>query len=153
MPGYKQHVAGGVVVWAVLLYMVRTFNPSVATIAEWLCFALAGSLFPDIDIKSKGQKVFYWALLVIFVVLIALGKTPLLIVLSIMSLVPMLVNHRGLFHRVWFVVGFPMLVAGGLCLVLPDCSRLIMFDALFFVVGALSHVWLDLGWKRMLRRW
>ncbi|MGC2310143.1 MAG: hypothetical protein WA432_00805 [Candidatus Babeliaceae bacterium] len=64
MPSYKGHLLGGLVVYSIaLLFMATTL--SWLTKGEWLLCTLFGALFPDIDIKSKGQKLFYALLLVI----------------------------------------------------------------------------------------
>src|SRR5438309_2217826 len=63
MPGYKGHLVGGTVAFGLLFFAlvgVVVRQPSMLIAGEWLLFALAGSLFPDIDIKSKGQKYFYF---------------------------------------------------------------------------------------------
>ena len=151
MPGYKGHIAGGIVVWSVLLAALHSFNPSWPTIIEWLACCVSGALFPDIDIKSKGQKLFYWLMFGLFIVLIFYNKIQLLIFLSIIAFTPMLVRHRGIFHRLWFIVGFPTIVGVALSMWMPTCSTIIFFDILFFVAGAVSHLWLDMGFKRMLR--
>jgi len=63
MPNYKGHLAGGVVTYCVVLCALVGTAPSFMTAGEWLLFTLAGALFPDIDIKSKGQKYFYYLVL------------------------------------------------------------------------------------------
>lgn len=152
MPGYKSHLAGGIFVYLLGLYFVLT-NQSIsfATGAEWLLFTLAGALFPDVDIKSKGQKLFYWIAFLLALVLLLHNHTQALIVLAFICIVPILVRHRGIFHRMWFVIFVPLLGAIFLCSYMPGCSRIIMFDTIFFIIGALSHLWLDLGLRKMLR--
>jgi len=69
MPGYKGHLVGGTVAYGLLFFGlvgVVVKQPSMLTAGEWLLFALAGSLFPDIDIKSKGQKYFYYVIFLFF---------------------------------------------------------------------------------------
>ena len=56
MPGYRAHLAGGLTVYGITIYLLRSYCGSVFIAAEWMLFTLAGSLFPDIDTKSKGQK-------------------------------------------------------------------------------------------------
>lgn len=151
MPGYKGHLVGGVAIYGLGLYALQSFNPTYATMAEWLLFALAGSLFPDIDIKSKGQKVFYRFLLIIFGILLLQGRFQLFILISILSVVPMIVRHRGLFHKLWFVILFPGLVTLVLSAYFPAYATILLYDASFFIAGAISHLWLDVGLRKMLR--
>jgi len=151
MPGYKGHLIGGVATYAVGLYLLNSMSPSYATMGEWLLCVLAGALFPDIDIKSKGQKLFYRFLLILFAFLLVSQRYQLLIFISIIAIVPMIVRHRGLFHKLWFVVGFPLLLALCLGAYFPIYRTVLLYDVLFFIAGAVSHLWLDVGLKRMLR--
>ncbi len=155
MPGYKGHLTGGFVAFIALLFVMKQYhNPSMSTMIEWLSCTLAGSLFPDIDIKSKGQKWLYWVLFALFLCLFVRKSYCLLSLLGIVALVPMLVNHRGLFHKPWFMVALPASVALAVHCSAPHYFPLVARDALFFCGGALSHLWLDLGLRRMLRlRW
>jgi hypothetical protein len=151
MPGYKAHLVGGVTAYGFGLYLLQSLQPSPLTMVEWAGFALLGSLFPDIDTKSKGQKIFYKVLLAVFCGLLLTNRIPMLVILGFLALIPLLVNHRGLLHRAWFVIVVPVVVAL-LCSVYTQVScRALLFDALFFSLGALSHLWLDLGVRKMFR--
>lgn len=152
MPGYKGHLVGGIIAYGSMVYLLRFLNPSVYTLAEWLALTLAGSLFPDVDIKSKGQNFFFSLLFLVLIGLALFNRFHLMAVLGCIGMTPLLVRHRGLFHRIWFLVGAPLLLAWLACGWFPRCSREALFlDALFFIIGALSHIWLDLGFKRMFR--
>ena len=148
MADYKGHLAGGAVAFAfALVFVTKRFHPTIATTCEWLFFSLAGSLFPDIDIKSKGQKYFYWFILLLLLSLSFRKRYDLFMGVSIIALVPMLVKHRGIFHRVWFVIGAPLLLWYIISMQFPAMSVPILLDAIFFIVGALSHLWLDMGFR------
>ena len=152
MPNYKNHLIGGVGAYAVLLIVLQRIQPiSLLSLGEWLICALAGSLFPDIDIKSKGQKYFYYAMLLVMIVLIIKHRFSLLAICSVMAVVPMLVRHRGIFHRLWFVILFPLTMWYVISVSVPTVSKIILFDVLFFIAGSISHLWLDFGFWRMLR--
>lgn len=152
MSNYKGHLTGGLFVYVIALYFVLTTKSiTIATGIEWLLFTLAGSLFPDIDIKSKGQKLFYTIALILSIILLLLDHIQALIILSFICLVPIIVRHRGIFHRLWFVITVPCILSFVLCMYMPGCNRIIWFDTLFFIIGAVSHLWLDLGLKRMFR--
>ena len=152
MPSYKGHLAGGMFVYLCALYVVLTsYSISMSTGLEWLLFTLAGSLFPDIDTKSKGQKIFYVIASLLGILLLLHNHIQAFVVLGVICMVPLLVNHRGVFHRLWFIILVPTLAAIFLCHYMPDCNRIIILDTLFFVIGAISHLWLDLGLRRMLR--
>lgn len=151
MPGYKGHLAGGCVAYGVTLGLLHGYCTSLMVALCWLLCALAGSLFPDIDVKSKGQKYFYWIILGFFLLLIIGRQFKLLAVSSIASVFPMLVKHRGIFHRAWFVVAAPLVLWTLISTYAPFYSQPSLFAVLFFIAGALSHLWLDMGLKGMVR--
>lgn len=151
MPGYKGHLVGGALTYGAALYLMVGALPPHGVMAEWLICTLAGALFPDIDVKSKGQKLFYWVVLAVLLLVLYKGRHEFFILISILATVPMLVKHRGLFHKLWFVIAFPLGVATALGFYFPAYSAALMIDVLFFIAGAVSHLWLDLGLKRMLR--
>jgi len=153
MPNYKKHLIGGLGAYAVLLIILqRIIEPiSLFSAAEWLVCSLAGSLFPDIDIKSRGQKYFYRVILLVIIFLIIQRHFSLLAMSSIMAVTPMLVRHRGIFHRLWFIILFPLTIWYIVSLSVPTISTILLFDLLFFIAGAISHLWLDFGFWRMLR--
>jgi membrane-bound metal-dependent hydrolase YbcI (DUF457 family) len=150
MPGYKGHLVGGCVAFGITLYVLRSVSPGCAVMGEWLLCTLAGSLFPDIDVKSRGQNYFYKFLLVILAFLLLQGSIQLFIVLSILAFIPMLVRHRGLFHQLWFIISFPLFVVMVLSAYFPQYGTILLFDVFFFIVGAISHLWLDLGMRKMM---
>lgn len=152
MPNYKQHLIGGLGAWAALLILLQQLQSvSLLNASEWLICSLAGSLFPDIDIKSKGQKYFYRVILLVFIFLIIQQQFLLLAPCSIMAITPLLVRHRGIFHRLWFIICCPLGFWYIASVAAPAISRLLLFDIVFFIVGAISHLWLDFGFWRMFR--
>lgn len=151
MPGYKGHLAGGAIAFGVLFIAMYPLCPHPTSAFLWFACSCAGSLFPDIDVKSKGQHYAYWFLLVIFSILIFLNKLRLLAFLSVLSLTPMLTKHRGFFHRISSVIGIPLiswLIIGSMK---PLWIKPFFFYTFFFIAGAISHLWLDFGTQRM--RW
>jgi len=152
MPNYKSHLVGGVLVYSVMLCAVLYYySPSLLAMVEWLLFALAGALFPDVDTKSKGQRWFYRILLILLVYTVYTKRFTMVAFLGMLGLLPQLVPHRGLFHRLWFIVALVVMISWISCFVMPSCRTLITLDALFFLLGAISHLWLDLGLRRMVR--
>jgi len=145
MPGYKAHLLGGLAVYGITIYLLRSHCGSMFVAAEWLLFTLAGSLFPDIDTKSKGQMFLYQILLIILVILAIQRKFLIMTFLSIAAVIPIIARHRGLFHQPWFVVGLPTVTAIAIALYAPAYTKVIMFDALFFILGGLSHLVMDCG--------
>lgn len=147
MPGYRGHLVGGAVVYAPMFFIFHSYaTPMVAVL--WFALAIAGALFPDIDTKSKGQKWFYRIMFFVLIGLLLLRRFALFTVFSLMAGFPLIVNHRGLFHRLWFVVLVPLVVVATF-----DCYKVTSFDdaliaSLFFIAGAVSHLVLDFGLRR-----
>ena len=162
MPGYKGHLAGAVVSYAVVVFIL--YNPHVTcmTALGWFSMTCAGALFPDIDIKSKGQKYFYWIILLLLVWSIIRFKTlnttsrfNVVASIAVISCLPMLIRHRGITHDPLFIVGFSFLAWFFGASLYPCHMQPLFFYALFFVTGALSHIWLDKGFvkkKKFIRK-
>lgn len=151
MSGYQGHLAGGVVSYAALLLLLKGTQPTVISLFFWFLCSLAGALFPDIDIKSKGQKYFYWILLGLIFSCIFTNRLDLVAIISVMSIVPLLVKHRGITHRLWFIILLPLGVWLAVSASYPDVAHVLILNVLFFIGGAISHLWLDFGFFRMLR--
>lgn len=147
MPSYKGHVTGGLVTFF-LAYAVAThlFSHAPYDLKKFLftgTFCLLGSLFPDIDTKSVGQRVFY-SLLTIAVTFSILNKQwELLSALSLISIFPILVNHRGIIHTIWFVTLVPLGLVALVWHTNPHILKLAWQAYYYFVTGALSHLLLD----------
>jgi len=148
---YKEHLLGGFASGMIVLFFIANYvccnTIPVLTSLEWLLFALAGSLFPDVDIKSKGQKLFYWVIVTLILLSLFKGNLSLAIYLALFSILPMLVRHRGLFHCTWFIVIFPLVAAALASVYLPNYRYSLFYDASFFIAGALSHLLMDFGPK------
>jgi membrane-bound acyltransferase YfiQ involved in biofilm formation len=151
MPGYKGHLVGGTVAYLFLLSIFITQQTTVPTMFGWLICSLAGSLFPDVDITSKGQKILFRLLFVLFVGLVALQRMRGALMVSIISFVPLLVHHRGIFHRFWFIALVGCVPAVYAYLYFPQLYGACITGGIFFIVGAYSHIYLDVGFKRMWR--
>jgi len=151
MPCYRTHLFGGLGAYIIVICTLGHLRPSTACGVEWLVFALAGSIFPDIDIKSKAQKLFYLLLLFVASVLYTEKRYDLLPALAVATFLPQMVKHRGLFHRLWFVLLASYAIWQVGSTIRPDLAQPLQFDMLFFAAGAISHLWLDLGFRRMLR--
>jgi len=153
MPGYRAHIVGGVVAAAPVLYMLRSYATP-ATAILWLACAAAGALFPDVDTKSKGQKWFYRLVIPTLAVLLFFKKFTVFIIIAFMSFTPLIVNHRGLFHRLWFIILPPLGIAGVIAWHYPAYGKGAFLAALFFVIGSVSHLVLDIGLRRTFKfRW
>lgn len=149
MPGFRGHLIGGAVTYLAILQYIKSMQPSVSVIISGFVFCMIGSLFPDIDIKSKGQKLFYSLALVVLCCFLYYERTDLFIGLSLLAIIPLLVKHRGLFHQLWFLIFVSIttgLVIGSFH---SDFSAWAMKNALFFLAGAISHIVLDIVITRL----
>jgi len=156
MPGYQGHLAGGTATFFLMYYSTTKvlslpgYNEKELALA--FAFCILGSLFPDIDTKSFGQKIFYFFLAIIILLSIINGHTKLLVPLSLISVFPLLVNHRGIIHTVWFVTLAPLSIPFVMGYSSPQFTKITWLIYSYFVVGALSHLLLDYGFLRLLKR-
>jgi membrane-bound metal-dependent hydrolase YbcI (DUF457 family) len=153
MPNYKGHLVGGLIAYGLLFFgLFAACKPSLLVAGEWLVFTLAGALFPDVDIKSKGQKYFYFVILLFLIILVTQQRFEMLACCSFVMISPMLVNHRGIFHNPWFLIAVPITMWILLSIAMPHLSRQFFYDGIFFIAGALSHIWLDFGTRQMMHK-
>ncbi len=146
MPGYRVHLVGGAAAYAITYFTITHYIKATPLVAvQWGVICLLGSLFPDVDIKSKGQSIFYRMLTVFLIYLAYKQIWQLFVIMSFLALLPVLARHRGLFHKLWFVTSVPFLVALAVLASFPGYSVLLFSSALFFAVGAASHIVLDRG--------
>lgn len=151
MPNYKGHLIGGTIAFSLLVYYLRGQHPSVLTGIEWYCCTLVGALFPDIDTKSKGQKLFYRIIFSFVVFLLIQMRFRAVAFVSLVALAPLLIRHRGITHSLWFILLLCSALVAYTHVYVPAYAPFVFFDVLFFFVGALSHLWLDLGIRRVFR--
>lgn len=152
MPNYKKHLVGGFATYTTLLFLLKSVNPTLTSAIQWLVICLLGSLFPDVDTKSKIQKIFYTGFLILLFFLISINKFKLALFLSVISLSPLVVNHRGIFHKAWFIIFITIaFVFFSVEIKLFHSTSEITIPALFFTAGALSHIILDMGVKQLFK--
>lgn len=156
MPGYKTHVVGGALFYIGALFLVATYciaKPSIAVALEWFFCCIIGSLFPDIDTKSQGQMLFYKIIAIVLLVLLYKKKIALFIWAALLALLPLLVHHRGLFHKIWFIIAFSCASVFFVSHLYPAVYSRLVFDAFFFAIGAFSHIIFDVGGSKFKRLW
>jgi hypothetical protein len=155
MPKYKAHLFGGFIIFIIIVAIITKISQIKLTIPLsfiFLASCLVGSLFPDIDTKSRIQK---WIYLPTFLVIIATIITKnwfLLSLLAVIAFIPILANHRHLTHKLWFVTLVPLTIPLLTLNYNKSLFGTVLTCYLFFVAGALSHIFLDFGPKRFFRR-
>ncbi|MCK4499045.1 metal-dependent hydrolase [Candidatus Babeliales bacterium] len=147
MPSYQGHLIGGVFVFSVIATVPYTAkflgHPDLVTSFSLLAACLLGSLFPDIDIQSKGRNVFYYVLVGLGAIALSQQLFGLTIFFTLLGIVPVFIQHRGLTHNPLFVIGIPFIAAKIITPIIPKIASLQMHYYIFFVAGALSHIILD----------
>ena len=151
MPSYEKHLAGGFATFIPLAFLLKQPTTNFSDLTMWLFFCLIGSLFPDIDTKSHIQKWIYAFALILIVIFYFLNRalSPLFLLLAL----PLLVRHRGLFHNPRFLLALAIFIAILLKLNLLKIGQNYWILALFFLLGAYSHLILDLGFKQFSRNY
>ena len=151
MPGYKQHISFGFLCSFALLTCFSFAAFPLSSIIEWTICTLLGSLFPDIDIKSKGQFVFYALFSVLLLYMIATQKWFYVSLLSMLSFIPILSKHRGIFHNFWFIATLILMLLALVKYAYPSYYTLVYYDALFFMIGVFSNLLLDKGFLKTIK--
>ena len=151
MPNYRGHLTGACIIYCVIIFALSFYTRSPITLIEWLLCTLLGSLFPDIDTKSKGQKLFYRFTFLIACLFFVQQKFRLLGFIAILACFPLITKHRGLLHNIWFIMSFVIILLLGAYYIIPQYFMPIAVDMTFFMIGVISHLWLDFGFLRMIR--
>jgi hypothetical protein len=156
MPGYRVHLVGGAIA-AVLALSLLVVAGCLSVQQDYLLMlysfmsALAGALFPDIDVKSKGQNYFYWIVFLLLLYYYSEQQFDRCAGIALICTLPLLTKHRGILHNIWFLI---LLIGSCMALVVTYCkAHVAMLCPIlsFFLLGMISHLWLDLGIRRMLR--
>ena len=133
MSMFREHWLGGLTAYSVFFIVSLIITIAVSIIYEsqydWnptialdplgilACFtiALLFGLFPDVDIKSKSQKIFYSLLFIFNISLILFFQRYLeAAILGLFAILPILSKHRG-----WTHSRLTMILLPGLFLVIP----------------------------------
>ncbi len=145
MPNYKGHLAGGAVAFALTIKITTSLwgAPTATQIPLCLGICLLGSIFPDIDVKSKMQRLFYIAAAFFLMGTIFYQQWALFFVGTGIILLVSGLQHRTLTHNIFFLVSLPAL----LILYISFKNKALFSPSLllysYFVAGTLSHVTLD----------
>ncbi|MBN1349754.1 metal-dependent hydrolase [candidate division KSB1 bacterium] len=125
-----------------------------------VCFALCyfGALFPDVDIKSKSQKIVSGVFIIIIAIFILAGYYGWAAGFGIFILIASFFKHRGFMHSKWaaFLLPLPLLIVP--LLVTARLKDIGIEYYLSAVAGYLSHLRSDSSvvpgkWrKKLLRR-
>lgn len=155
MPNYRGHLVGGVFTYLVMIAIAtKTCFPislKINTLISWFIALLLGSLFPDIDVISVGQKFFFYFIFVTTVIVILLQEWNLLFFLGLAAFFPLCIRHRGIMHHPLFVITTPLLIPVAINYYQPAFFNGIIIITLFFIAGAMSHLILDFGLVKVIK--
>jgi len=146
MPGYKTHVVGGIITFTGFFCALQKSyltHCTFLTAFSYFFVTILGSLFPDVDTKSKGQMMFYQALAFYLLFLLWSRKFMTFMIVTCITMLPLLVPHRGLFHNIWFLTSIVGIVSITSFVYIPTKALEIIIHLLFFYAGAISHIFLD----------
>ncbi len=147
MSMFKGHIVGGLAAYGIMVLLLSLHSMPLAHQVPWFAATLAGALFPDIDIRSKGQRLFLKLLLLLLILCLFLQAFIPVVFILVFSLLAIVVPHRSLFHELWFILLVSSLVALFLMIFMPSHTETIFMSTLFFLAGVLSHLLLDKGVK------
>lgn len=154
MPSYRTHLIIGFISYVAIVSALPPSYLATDVIIEGLLSCLIGSLFPDIDTKSNGQKIFYSLWLALLIYLVFVASWFLVGILAIIGILPLLSVHRGIFHSICFLIALGC-IGVTIALKFELARRLVLCtNTLFFVAGCMSHVFADrflTSLKRFLR--
>jgi len=145
MAGGKGHIWGGFFFVIVFIYTVTNYfyQPSVLEIVIYIALACMFSVWPDIDIKSHGQKFFYIIFFITDVFLIIQKEYEIASYFGLIIILPILAKHRGWTHSIPAMVlipspllFYPVIIHGSI-----DISGIYFYGAA--VTGYFSHLVLD----------
>jgi len=145
---YKGHIAGGIfafTIYLVVLVIFFSFKPTL-NVLIWFGLCILGSIWPDIDTNSFGQKLFYGFFLLLDTILLLSGRYKEAALLGFFALLPVLSKHRGWTHSITaaFLVPSPLII---LPLIKPELKAGGFEYYIPVVIGYLSHLILDRKFK------
>lgn len=146
MAGYKAHITASLLACG-LLYLFP-FWAALEWFEKVACILIAVffGLWPDVDIKSKGQTLFLGLFLVVNIILIVREEYKRAAYLGLLVVLPVIARHRGWTHH-WITM---LLLPGGLYLAALHYTRAEPYDLVPYLLAALfgyaSHLILDRVW-------
>lgn len=155
MPSYKGHLVGGAFTYIITYQGLSLFMPPSSNIESHLFFlgiTLIGALFPDIDVYSKIQQLFFKICFLLLIIAFLKHNLPLIIGLGTLSTAIMAIQHRGITHRWWFLALLSAGIYGFSVTYYPQFNKKLLSGSIFFFSGAVSHLVLDYAPRRLFRK-
>lgn len=145
MSSAKGHITGALIFIFGFIFLLSSYiqKPALHEMVLYAVLAVLFALWPDVDIKSVGQKIFYFLFFCMDLFLILLNEYKIAAYFGLIIILPVLAKHRGWTHTrpamiliplPVFIV--PMVLKGEVTLVgLPYYAAA--------VTGYFSHLLLD----------
>jgi len=110
MAGYKGHIAGGVVFILLGLHFLGNYinPPNITDMVLYISTAVMFALWPDVDIKSVGQKIFYTIFFGTDLYLIVQEEYKIAAYFGLIIILPILAKHRGWTHTIAAMILIPL---------------------------------------------
>ena len=113
MPSGRKHIFGGILFILLFIHILSHYyyRPSLFNIIIYISLGILFALWPDVDIKSIGQRIFYTIFLFTDIYLIVAGEFKVAAFFGLIIILPILARHRGWTHSVtaMFLVPLPIL--------------------------------------------
>ncbi len=153
MPGYKTHLAGGVCIFILSYYLLVKCNGPQAPLGMPLLLGatLFGSLFPDLDINSKIQRLFYLCIIAAFLVFLLTHQWFNLLITAGLAILIGILRHRTILHHPVFLTLLPLPIIYYMSNNNYSLTTTLL-PAGFFIAGAWSHILLDFGFKNLFKK-
>lgn len=149
MSNYKGHITSGAITASLSSVIAYTMSSSMRLGLACGVTTLFFAMFPDVDIKSKFSKFFYWVVLISASYLMLNGMSNIAAFMLILSITPQLVNHRGIFHSNWFAFLVPGYIFYFSYIgVLTNQESLLIYLAGVF--GYFTHLFMDSKFVKVL---
>jgi len=155
MPSYRGHLVGGGITYLVTYHALSLFSPLSFSIDQHLFFlgiTLLGAIFPDIDVYSKMQQIFFQGAFLVLLVGLFTQNLTLIIGLSFLCSIILITKHRGITHQWSFLVLLSLCIYIFTMARYPHLPRKSFLISILFLAGSLSHIALDYGPRRLFRK-
>jgi len=114
MSGGKGHLVGGFIFILVLLHTITHYfyRPNLLELILYIAIGLMFAVWPDVDIKSYGQKFFYIVFFMVDLFLIFSEEYEIAAYFGLIIILPILAKHRGWTHSIpaMFLIPSPFLL-------------------------------------------
>ena len=114
MAGGKGHLIGGFIFILVLLHTIihYFYRPSLLDLVMYIAIGLMFAVWPDVDIKSIGQKFFYTVFFLVDLFLVYSEEYKIAAYFGLIIILPILAKHRGWTHSIpaMFLIPAPILL-------------------------------------------